>query len=226
MDIFRINRTLLALAVTFSALSTEMASGQLRERTGGLLRNKVEEEHIIIQELTIDENVAVPVIISPFASRKTKELIAGEAKRLQKVKNITVKTERKGEVLRTAIPMDLLFLPNDTVLWSRAEYSLRPFARYTDKPDMFHILIVTHSDDTGSAEYNLNLTTKRARAIMRWFESNGADKTYIATYGMGSEEPLGENNSEANRKRNRRAEIYVIPAEAFIKQAERGKISF
>ncbi|MEG1643688.1 MAG: OmpA family protein [Bacteroidales bacterium] len=225
MRILSIKSIILAFAITLVVSLPKLSSGQISQRKGGLLRNKIEEAHITIQELTIDENIAIPIIISPFAIKKSKELISGEIKRLHKVKNITIKSERKGEVIRAIIPMNLLFQPNDTILWNKAEYMLRPFTRYTYKPDMFHILIVTHSDGTGSAEYNLNLTTKRAKAIMQWFENKGADKTYIATYGMGSEEQLEDNTSEENRKKNRRTEIYIIPAEALIKQAERGKVS-
>lgn len=189
-------------------------------------RNKVKEVTINIQELTLDENIAVPEIVSPYAARKIRELARDEIKRLQKVKGISVTSERDGEVMKAVIPMESLFLPNDTLLWERAQYSLRPFAKYIARPDMFHMLIVTHSDGTGSAEYNLNLTDRRAQEIRKWFIDNGGAEEMIAIYGCGAEDPIAGNNSIENRRRNRRTDIYIVPGNALIKQAERGKIDF
>ena len=66
-------------------------------------RNKVKEVTINIQELTLDENIAVPEIVSPYAARKIRELARDEIKRLQKVKGISVTSERDGEVMKAAI---------------------------------------------------------------------------------------------------------------------------
>lgn len=189
-------------------------------------RNKEKEVRINIQELTLDENIAVPEIVSPYASRKIRELVGDEIKRLQKVKGVSVSAERDGEVVKAVIPMESLFLPNDTLLWERAQYALRPFVRYIEQPDMFHLLIVTHSDGTGSAEYNLNLTDRRAREIRQWFIDNGGNGEMIAIYGCGAEDPIVGNNSIENRRKNRRTDIYIVPGNTLIKQAERGKIDF
>lgn len=189
-------------------------------------RNKDKEVTVNIQELTLDENIAVPEIKSPYASRKVRELVTDEIKRLQKVKGITVTAERDGEVIKGVVLMEALFLPNDTLLWERAQYALRPFVRYIAQPDMFHMLIVTHSDGTGSPEYNLNLTDRRAYEIRQWLIDNGACAEMIAIYGCGAEDPVAGNNSIENRRRNRRTEFYIVPGNALIKQAERGKISF
>lgn len=189
-------------------------------------RDKESEVVINIQELTLDENIAVPEIESPFAAKKIREFVDDEVRRLNKVRGITVSEERDGEVIKAVIPMDLLFLPNDTLLWDRAQFALRPFVRYASQPGVFNMLVVTHSDGTGSAEYNLNLTDKRAREIRNWFIDNGCAGEAIAIYGCGAEDPVAEDNSIENRRRNRRTDIYIVPGNTLIKQAERGKIEF
>ncbi len=189
-------------------------------------RDKANEVVINIQELTLDENIAVPEIKSPYAAKKIRELLDDEVRRLNKVKGITVSEERNGEVVKAVIPMDMLFLPNDTLLWNRAHLVLRPFVRYISEPGMFSLLVVTHSDGTGSAGYNLNLTDRRASEIRKWLIDNGGNGEMIAIYGCGAEEPVAGSNSIENRRKNRRADIYIVPARTLIKQAERGKIDF
>ena len=84
-------------------------------------RNKVKEVTINIQELTLDENIAVPEIVSPYAARKIRELARDEIKRLQKVKGISVTSERDGEVMKAVIHMESRFMGNASVLLVRAQ---------------------------------------------------------------------------------------------------------
>ena len=191
------------------------------------LRDSKTEKHIDIQTLTVDENINVPIIESPLAHRKVREYIAEQFKTLQKLKQYgisQVEFLRGEEVIKLTIPMDKLFYPNDTVMLNKSDLLLRPIARYGDKPGMYHILIVTHSDNTGSIEYNLNLTQNRAESIYNKLKQLGLYTTEVVIYGMGGEEPKVDNLTMENRQKNRRTEIYLIPGEEMINLALRGRL--
>ena len=181
--------------------------------------------HPDIQNFTLQENCMVPAISSK-ALPEIRKTVLQEMRRLYKIKQIKISTVRNGEVIKVVIPMSQLFQPNDTMLWSRANLMLRPFIRYIQIPDYYHILIVAHSDDTGTPAYTEKLTEIRAQAVKDWLTAYGADPAYVVAYAAGSNEPLYSNTSEVNRDRNRRLEIYLVPGEELIWDARKGKVSF
>ncbi|BCI62157.1 putative uncharacterized protein [Tannerella sp. CAG:118] len=181
--------------------------------------------HPNIQNFTLEGNCMVPAI-SAKALPQIRKTVLQEMRRLYKIKQIKVSTVRNGEVIKVVIPMSQLFQPNDTTLWNRANLMLRPFIRYTQIPDYYHILIVAHSDDTGTQAYTENLTRIRAEAVKEWLLAYGAVPEYVVTYAQGSKNPLYSNTSEVNRDRNRRLEIYLVPGEELIWDAEKNKINF
>lgn len=138
----------------------------------------------------------------------------------------TVETFRNKEVLLVTIPASSLFAPNDTVLRPTASALLAPFARYLKGNDMFRVLMVMHTDNTGSAKYRDELTEKRSEAISDWYADQGANTTYLFPYAFGDDMPLVENNSMGNREKNRRLEVYLMPGKGLLEQAKKGRIEF
>ncbi len=56
---------------------------------------------------------------------------------------------------------------------------------------------------------NWELSTARAAAIIRYFESKGMDPRRMSAVGYGEWRPVVRNDSPANRQKNRRVEIFV-----------------
>ena len=198
-----------------------------RQKKGGVLKDNKTEQHVDIQSLTFDENINIPVVESPLAHRKIREYMAEKVKSLQKLKQYgvsEVELLRDDEVIKVTIPMEKLFYPNDTAFLSKADLLLRPIARYGEEEGMYHILIVTHSDNTGSIDYCLNLTSKRSERLLAKIKQLGAKTKEIVAYAMGSEEPVTDNHTMESRRKNRRTEIYLIPGEEMIKLSLRGKL--
>lgn len=138
----------------------------------------------------------------------------------------TVETYRNKEVLLITIPASQLFAPNDTVLRPSASALLSPIKRYLKDPDMYRVLTVMHTDNTGSAEYRDHLTELRSNAVFNWFADQGADTEFLFPYAFGDDMPLVENNSMSNREKNRRLEIYLVPGSKMLDQAKKGRIVF
>lgn len=176
-----------------------------------------------IRNGSFEKNMGVP--LSGNVARQVDNLMANEARRIQRFKHVSVDRLREGEVIRATIPMAQLFEPNDTLLSNKADNILRPFIRYMSFPGYYKLLLVTHTDNTGSEEYTQQLSEERAVELYDWFCKNGADSTYIAAYAKGSKQPVTRNDSEEDRALNRRLEIYLVPGDVLLKDARKGKIS-
>lgn len=74
-----------------------------------------------------------------------------------------------------------------------------------------HLSIVGHTDSTGSASYNRQLSQKRAGAVEQYLLNKGVIPQRLAVYGMGEEQPRATNATEAGRRLNRRVEIVIEP---------------
>ena len=138
----------------------------------------------------------------------------------------TVEAFRNKEVLLVTIPAHLLFGPNMTELSSKAGEYLAPIRRYLKNPDTYRVMLVMHTDNTGSEPYREQLTADRVNAVFDWFEESGSDTSYLFSYALGDDMPLKPNDSMDNRDRNRRLEIYLVPGTKMVEQAKKGRIEF
>lgn len=94
------------------------------------------------------------------------------------------------------------------------------------EPDMFRVLLVMHTDNTGSTQYRDNITADRVDAVTSWFEDQGVDTSFTFSYAFGDEAPLVPNTSIENRDKNRRLEVYLMPGTKMLEDAKKGKIDF
>ena len=91
-------------------------------------------------------------------------------------------------------------------------------------PDFYHVMLVMHSDDTGSEAYSLDLTRARAHAVRDWFTRNGGNTDFVVIYEAGAFDPIASNETLEGRARNRRLDIYLIPGEKMVDMARRGEL--
>ena len=176
-----------------------------------------------IYEMSLDENLVTPEIKNDKQADKIQDFQYDMAVAF-KQSNYDVEIMRDNEVIVITILASLLFEPNDTVLTKLGETQLKPFLRMLKNPGFYKLLLVMHSDNTGSEDYTLNLTRQRVNAIFDWFDENGS-VDYVVPYALGDTEPIVDNNSVENRKLNRRLEIYLVPEKTMINQAKKGKIN-
>ena len=120
-----------------------------------------------IYDLSLDENLMTPEIKSDKQADRIQEYQYNMAVAFKK-SNYEVEVMRDDEVIVITIPASQLFEPNDTVLSKLGEEQLKPFLRMVKNPGFYKMLLVMHSDNTGSSEYTLNLTRQRVNAIFDW----------------------------------------------------------
>ncbi|WP_413584716.1 OmpA family protein [Bdellovibrio sp. HCB274] len=68
-----------------------------------------------------------------------------------------------------------------------------------------------HTDSTGGADVNMRISEKRAMAVQKQLVANGAPAAEVDAVGLGSEQPIGNNNTAAGRAQNRRIDLIIEP---------------
>ena len=71
------------------------------------------------------------------------------------------------------------------------------------------IEIIGHTDNQGSKSYNLDLSQRRANALMNALIKKGISADRLTSKGMGSTQPIATNDTEQGRAQNRRVEILI-----------------
>lgn len=191
--------------------------------TAGILPLSAKVHVDDIYEMSLDENLMTPEIKNDKQADRIQEFQYNIAVAFKQT-NYDVEIMRDDEVIVITIPASQLFDPNDTVLNKLGEEQLKPFLRMLNNPGFYKLLLVMHSDNTGSSEYTLNLTRQRVNAIFDWFEENGS-VDYVVPYALGETDPIVDNNSVESRKTNRRLEIFLIPEQTMLQQAKKGRIN-
>ncbi|GAB4344086.1 MAG: hypothetical protein OHK0038_24230 [Flammeovirgaceae bacterium] len=70
--------------------------------------------------------------------------------------------------------------------------------------------VAGHTDNTGTAEHNMALSTERARSVLKYLISKGIDKKRIVAVGYGMSKPIASNDTEEGRQSNRRTEFKIL----------------
>ena len=115
--------------------------------------------------------------------------------------------------LRMAIPADISFDSGSAFIKSQFRPVLNSFADSLRRNPQTEVIIVGHTDSTGSAQINDPLSLNRANAARDYVFSQGVQGPRIQTEGRGAREPVASNSTAAGRAQNRRIEIFVATAQ-------------
>jgi outer membrane protein OmpA-like peptidoglycan-associated protein len=66
-----------------------------------------------------------------------------------------------------------------------------------------------HTDSVGTADYNQDLSERRAQAVCTFLSEQGISRESMAARGYGKERPVATNGTAAGRQQNRRVELIV-----------------
>jgi outer membrane protein OmpA-like peptidoglycan-associated protein len=72
------------------------------------------------------------------------------------------------------------------------------------------VRIEGHTDDVGGREYNLDLSYRRARAVMEYLIGRGVPRARLEYHGYGDTRPQAPNDDPASRALNRRVEFTIL----------------
>lgn len=71
------------------------------------------------------------------------------------------------------------------------------------------VICLAHTDSVGTAEYNLDLSTRRASSVKAYLVKSGVPPPSVRYRGMGYSRPIADNSTEEGRAKNRRVEFRV-----------------
>ena len=83
-----------------------------------------------------------------------------------------------------------------------------------------NVLVEGHTDNTGSEEYNLTLSKKRAQSVTNYLTSSGLSSGRFTTEWYGETQPKYDNNTVDGRAKNRRVELAIVANEELKEEAK------
>jgi len=116
-----------------------------------------------------------------------------------------------GEQLVVTLPQDILFATDSASLRPDLTTDLVTVARSLNEYPRTTVQVVGHTDNTGDAAYNQQLSERRAQAVGNILLSNGVPQQRLQTFGRGESQPVASNLSAAGKAQNRRVEIVILP---------------
>ena len=116
-----------------------------------------------------------------------------------------------GDYLVVNMPQDLLFATDSANLRPDLRSDLNAVAASLLKYPNSRIEVIGHTDNTGTAAYNQDLSQRRASSVASVLRDNGVPGARIAAYGRGEDQPVASNLTPEGRAKNRRVEIIIRP---------------
>jgi len=111
--------------------------------------------------------------------------------------------ERTGRVAIYGITFDT----DSAAIKLESNATLDEMARFLKGSAGLSVFIVGHTDGTGSFDHNLDLSRRRAAAVVKALTERGVAGNRLAAHGVGPLSPVDSNETEDGRGRNRRVEM-------------------
>lgn len=128
-----------------------------------------------------------------------------QAKELEQV----AETKRTENGVIVNMKSEILFDSGSAVLKDAAIAQIEKvgdiIAKYSDD----RVRVEGHTDSTGTAAKNEELSLRRADAVKRVLLGRGVKEAQITALGMGQTKPLADNKTASGRAQNRRVELHI-----------------
>lgn len=147
-------------------------------------------------------------------ARAAKQQAASAQARAQQLesqlKQLQAEQTERGTVVTLG---DVLFDVDKAQLNPGGQRNVSQLAGFLNQNSDRQVLIEGFTDSTGSAEYNRQLSERRANAVRDALVDEGVDARRIRTRGYGEAYPVAANDSEGSRQLNRRVEVVISEAD-------------
>jgi len=116
-----------------------------------------------------------------------------------------------GQNLTVTLPQDILFAVDSASLTSALQGDLRSVAASLNRYPETTVNVIGHTDNTGAAAYNQDLSQRRAQAVSSVLVNAGVAPVRVRAIGRGEDQPIASNLTPEGRQQNRRVEIIITP---------------
>jgi outer membrane protein OmpA-like peptidoglycan-associated protein len=134
------------------------------------------------------------------------------------------RVERVGEGIKITFSSGIMFDVERAVLKDQYTGELSELSTILNKYEDTNILLEGHTDSTGSEEYNLDLSKKRAQSVANYLATQNVNPTRFTIMGYGESQPIASNETVEGRAQNRRVEVAIF-ANDKLKKVAREKTS-
>jgi len=142
------------------------------------------------------------------------------ARKLKQDLGKSAEVERVGESILVTFDSGIMFDVDSYALKASTKANLDKMAETMKEYDKTEIIVMGHTDATGSDEHNQKLSENRAASVSRFLQQNGITAKRVTTKGFGEQKPVATNNSVSGREQNRRVEIAIVASKALVESAK------
>lgn len=122
-------------------------------------------------------------------------------------KDILLQPVRKGAVTI----LNNIFFPTDSYeLEERSVPELQKVILFLQQNPRIRIQINGHTDNVGAAEYNMQLSLNRAKAVFDYLIREGVPRHRVRYKGFGMDRPIASNDTNEGKSQNRRIEFELF----------------
>jgi outer membrane protein OmpA-like peptidoglycan-associated protein len=134
-----------------------------------------------------------------------------EAELRRRLEGTGVSVTRVGDNLILNMPGNVTFAVDRDEINAGFYETLNSVALVLKKYDKTAIEIAGHTDSTGSDEYNMALSQRRAGSVAGSLAGQGVQRVRLNPIGFGERMPIADNSTPAGRAANRRVELTLMP---------------
>lgn len=135
------------------------------------------------------------------------------------VPNATV--ERVGEGINVTFASGVLFGFDKSDLTAQAQTNIKELASILNKYPDTYVRVEGHTDTTGTYDYNMKLSERRAVAVSNFLKAQGVSGNRVQAYWYGATQPVVPNTSDANKAKNRRVEFSIFANDKMKSEAKK-----
>lgn len=112
-------------------------------------------------------------------------------------------------ILQDEITSILYFSQSNTDMANRSKQELELLLEFLRRNEYFKIELAGHTDNVGDEDKNMMLSVDRASVIRQYLLANSVSPSRIKSRAFGCTKPVAPNDTERNRKFNRRVEVRI-----------------
>lgn len=136
---------------------------------------------------------------------------AQEARLRQQLQGTGVSVTRLGNDLVLNMPGNITFGVDQSDLRPQFLPVLDSVALVVKEYKKTLVDVTGHTDSTGAAAHNLDLSQRRASSVAQYLRAVGVEGARIETLGVGQSYPVADNGTPQGRQLNRRVELVLKP---------------
>jgi len=134
-----------------------------------------------------------------------------EAKLRQRLQGTGISVTRVGDSIVLNMPSNITFDSSKADVKPQFYDTLNSVALVFKEYKQTLINVVGHTDSTGDANFNYDLSRRRAASVAQYLSAQQLDPNRFSVEGHGANDPVASNATVSGKAQNRRVEITILP---------------